>query len=736
MILARPFRSIILYSFLVCLSTNLLAQRPAANDTRQLESISKKYFNNADYDKALPVLLQIRSIKGKSKSLDYKIGVCYFYKQEYISSSEYLAYVAEQKDPPDRTFDYLAKILHRSHRFEDAAKMYKVYLGKLKLKDEERIFVKNDIRRCLSGIKSTLSPADIIAENLGDNINTAGDEYRPVESNKQETILYFTALRNTNTGGLSAAGKVDGVKQMRYKTDVFQTTLKRGTWSKGQSLDRRYNTGFDEELLAFSEDGSQAFFSQSANKEAPGKSLKTALFDMSGSEETNATLQPMTSLIDAPDTWQGDFFVFNDTTFLFSSTRPGGFGGKDLYVVTRSPRTGYWSMPRNLGAQINTPFDETAPFLARDGRTLFFSSNNTHSIGGFDIFKAVYVDSLLNWTTPQNIGQPINSASDDSYYRLADDGLKAYFASNRHQGNGGWDIYQGFFKKYQREHLFPRKPDAFVYVNQLNRYEIDAPKDGSITPFEEIKTYIIEPVSFNEDNNRLTPAIKKQVNDVIKMLIEHPYTNVVVHSHTANDAARRYNLYSSVLRARDIVDYMSRNGVTRDRISIMGFGATYPLAWETQDNGQPNEIARKVNRRIEFRIYGTENRPLKVEYKRPLLSGNMETFDAKPYYEALEGLAYRVQITSSKQMYSGDVIEIYKNVAVETIAPDDQLMRYAIGLFSSYYTAKSLKDKLAADGFEDAFIVPYINGRRTTLEEAREYTGLYPDLNAFIRASE
>jgi hypothetical protein len=137
----------------------------------------------------------------------------------------------------------------------------------------------------------------------------------------------------------------------------------------------------------------------------------------------------------------------------FTSDRPGGFGGRDLYRIRRLPN-GQWSLPLNLGPNVNTPFDEDAPFIHSDGTTLFFSSNGHNTMGGYDIFKTVLTDYDMNgWAVPENMGYPLNTVNDDIYFCLSEDGHTGYFSSERAEGMGMQDIYQVTFPNTQLDHM-------------------------------------------------------------------------------------------------------------------------------------------------------------------------------------------------------------------------------------------------------------------------------------------
>jgi outer membrane protein OmpA-like peptidoglycan-associated protein len=125
---------------------------------------------------------------------------------------------------------------------------------------------------------------------------------------------------------------------------------------------------------------------------------------------------------------------------FFVSDRDGGYGGRDIWI-TKKMSNGSWSSPENLGEPINTEYDEESPYFHPDGKTLYFSSTGHKTIGGFDIFKSI-LDNDLNWSSPVNMGYPINTVNDDLFFTPSVNGKTAYFSSIRKQGKGNYDIYK------------------------------------------------------------------------------------------------------------------------------------------------------------------------------------------------------------------------------------------------------------------------------------------------------
>ena len=141
------------------------------------------------------------------------------------------------------------------------------------------------------------------------------------------------------------------------------------------------------------------------------------------------------------------YIVLNGSTMYFSSDKPGGFGGKDIYISEKM-RNGEWGRPYNLGPNVNTEKDEDCPFVLDDGVTLFFSSKGHKSMGGYDIFVCTLSDDGI-WSEPENMGYPINTTYDDIGFMMTPDGKKGYYSTARdaHENAeiNNLDIYEIFF---------------------------------------------------------------------------------------------------------------------------------------------------------------------------------------------------------------------------------------------------------------------------------------------------
>ncbi|MEO7080491.1 MAG: hypothetical protein ABIY71_03150, partial [Flavobacteriales bacterium] len=219
-------------------------------------------------------------------------------------------------------------------------------------------------------------------------------------------------------------------------------------WSRARNLQAPVNSTMQDATVGLSPDGNEMIIYRASDAMPDGD-----LFITQRSQGVWSTPERMTDQINSKAHEPSATISPDGSEIYFTSDRPGGFGGRDLYRIRRLPN-GQWSLPLNLGPEINTAFDEDAPFMHSDGTTLFFSSNGHNTMGGFDIFKAALLDPDMNiWDKPVNMGYPLNTVNDDIYFSLGEDGRTGYFSSEREGGLGGQDIYEVVFPTSQVEYL-------------------------------------------------------------------------------------------------------------------------------------------------------------------------------------------------------------------------------------------------------------------------------------------
>lgn len=254
--------------------------------------------------------------------------------------------------------------------------------------------------------------------NLGPGVNTAADEYFPWLMPDGQTLFYTARLDEA------------------HDEDIFVAQRRSNGWSRGQPVGGEVRSPLNEGMTSFLRDGRRVYFTACQRPEVLG-SCDLWQARLRGTRLTD--VGPVTGYVNSAS-WESQAAVSCDGgTFYFASTRPGGYGGSDLYVCHRLP-DGRWGKPQNLGPLINTEGDEEAPYLTPDGKVLYFSSDGHPGMGEQDLFMSRLGEDG-RWSKPVNLGEPINSGARELGIFVTSDGLEAFFASDRPGGYGGMDIY-------------------------------------------------------------------------------------------------------------------------------------------------------------------------------------------------------------------------------------------------------------------------------------------------------
>ncbi|MBW8049992.1 MAG: OmpA family protein [Cytophagales bacterium] len=440
-------------ALLILLPAILHAQDEKA--IKRLQNEAKEHFRIEEFNNALPLFLQLDSIFPNNPEYNYGIGVCYLnsnyksYASHYLEAAKNLSNVPGTQDgqeglnysEPELNY-YLGKAYHFDHHFDKAVKTFQEYIQTLNPDDHERMEeVNRYIGQCHVGKKLVANPLNVTIKNIGKVINSRYADYVPVIS-ADETMLLFTSRRDNTTGGV-----IDEVDN-QYFEDIYLSYNENDQWSEPQNLP--INTNTHDACIALSPDGHK-LFTYKPNVKRGARSGDIYESELTGKEWS--TPKRLEGEVNSKG-WEPSCSISaNEKKLYFSSDRPGGYGGRDIYVSKKLP-DGTWAKPINIGPKINTPYDEDAPFIHPDGKTLYFSSKGHEGMGGFDIFTSIYPvsdnlmdvqgilsEDTLDWSDPLNIGYPINTAGDDIYFVWSADGKRGYFSSVREDSYGDKDIY-------------------------------------------------------------------------------------------------------------------------------------------------------------------------------------------------------------------------------------------------------------------------------------------------------
>lgn len=418
------------------------ARTETISDKRRLKQ-ADNLFTYADYEAALPIYLEILRNYPDNWKINYRIGICYYYSTTARPrSAPYLAKATASSG--NDTFPdllYHAGLAHLCINDFDAAEKYFLAFKRKGGPGYRDAKLNQLIKGCTTGREMWKSPGKARISNLGPNVNSPFPDYAPVVIYRSD-ILLFTSKRPGNTGN-------EKDDEGFYYEDVYQ--------AKGESWNRwkepsRYDTSDVKRRGIFSLLFNKAEVVSEINTEDHDGSItlspdSTDLYifrygDIMKARWDGKRWQRPDRIgeeIDARASHEPSIFLSRDgKSMFFVSDRKGGVGQKDIWICDKEGND--WGKPRNLGMEVNSPFNEDSPFLSPDGNTLYFSSEGHNSMGGYDVFRCTRQPDG-HWSQPENLGAPINNGGDDIFYTPLENGSGAYYSTLNRDGEGDLDLF-------------------------------------------------------------------------------------------------------------------------------------------------------------------------------------------------------------------------------------------------------------------------------------------------------
>ena len=424
--------SIVLCNFLYGQISIELKENQTSNwsfNDREKLNYADKYFKNQEY---LFARQSYDSLYKKHKTnlyIGYLLGSCNIYDSRYQTTAEQLIKAAESLKEKLPDYDYfLGKAYLVNDKFTEAIAQFEKYkLNPLDKDTKEE--VDHEIFICKSAITLENKSAVAKISNIGSPVNTSGSEYTPVFPSN-ENFMVFTYRGEKSMGGKQILpNKADEKNGIYFEDVMISYKNKNNQWADPTPISS-INTNGHDATVYISHDGQKLFIYRNIG-------VGSGDIFMSKLDGANWGIPEKVKGINS-NFWEGSVCLSPDEkTIYFSSDRQGGQGGRDIYYAQQLP-DGSWGNVKNLGPEINTKFDEDAPFIHSDGKTLFFASTGHNTIGGYDIFRSELKQG--KWSTPYNVGKPVNSAQDDKFYVVSSDGERGYYSSEKKDGKGLQDI--------------------------------------------------------------------------------------------------------------------------------------------------------------------------------------------------------------------------------------------------------------------------------------------------------
>lgn len=536
----------------------------------------------------------------------------------------------------------LADVQFRSGNYEDAIPNYEIFLTKKRVNPKLKERAARYLENAKFGAEAKKNPVPFDPKNLGQNINTADYEYFPVLTADEQTLV-FTRNKRQGIG-------------MDFQEDFYVSFAENDDWTSAMNLGEPINTDDNEGAQTITADGKQLFFIGCNRKTGMGScDIYRSLRNGRRWAKPENLGSPVNS-----SKWESQPSVSSDgKTLYFVSNRNGGQGGMDIWITHLAPN-GEWTVPRNLGDVINTPFSEETPFIHPDGRTLYFTSDGHLGFGEKDIYMT-RKDSLGNWSTPKNLGYPINTWNDEQGLFVAASGEKAYFSSDRDGGFGKLDLYSfelyedarpdkvtyikgrvkdkvtgkplaakfelidletsqtviesssdpingAFLVTLPVDHNYALNVSKDEYLFYSEHFSLEADHDLSkpykmdvkLQPIKYGEKVVLKNIFFETASYELLPESKVELDKLVAFMNNNPKIRIEIGGHTDNVGKPEDNQLLSENRSKSVRSYLIDNSIASDRIQYKGYGEEQPIDTNETPEGRAN------NRRTEFKVLDSE----------------------------------------------------------------------------------------------------------------------------------
>ena len=550
--------------------------------------------------------------KATRTELGYMIAECYRLTNDPRNAETwYRLAVRSSVSKPDAQY-WLAESLKKNGKYQPAVDEFRKY--KQIAPSDPR--ADREIRSCELALEWQRNPEAYRVEELKD-LNSKESDFSPAYGRDDFGVVYFTSSRDD-----AAGNKTHGATGQGF-TDIFESRLdKKSKWSTPVPVEK-INTESEEGTPCFTRDFSEMYFTrcEAGKRETKGCIIMVSKRTGDNWSEPEDTKILPDSLVAAHPALSAD-----GLTLYFVSDKEGGFGLKDIYMVTRSGEGEAWSEPVNLGPDINTSGDELFPFIREDG-TLYFASDGLIGMGGLDIFKAKQQPDG-SWVV-QNMKSPVNSFADDFGISFEDSSERGIFSSTR-KGRGNDELYSfelppmrfnvtGLVKDEKSggpiagsvvqliasdgsnlqaetgasgDFKFALKQDVdYIFLaskrGYLNGKERETTKgqeksrDFMVTILLTATDSPIELPNIFYDFGKwdLRPESMVSLDKLVETLTDptlNPNITIELMSHTDSRDTEEYNQDLSQKRAQSVVQYLIEKGVEPDRLSARGYGESSP----------------------------------------------------------------------------------------------------------------------------------------------------------------
>ncbi|GAB2778107.1 OmpA family protein [Salinimicrobium soli] len=538
--------------FMIMVGMSVFAQ------SSELKKANKLFLQRAYMDASE----QYRLVADKNQEVLQKLGDSYFFTNRMANAEEtYRTLFLRHEGNVDPIYKFrFSHALRAAGKYDEAAKYLSDYLGKEV--DFEEWTTKLD-----TAVSHTYNTNQVMqnAASSDFGITFMGDRVVFASTRNQDRPIYKWNRKpylDLYVADISEDGKLSNIS-------LFGDEI---------------NTDTHESSAAFTKDGKVMYFDRTNERrvktewsEVPVATIRIYRAEMEDGKWTNIEALPFTS-----DQYSTEHPTLSPdgSTLYFASDMPGSLGSFDIYSVSVN-EDGTFGPPVNLGPNVNTANREQFPFVGEDG-TLYFASDGRIGFGNLDIFKSEPENGSFG--EAQNLGNTLNSEFDDFAFVMKTGEEKGYLASNR---RGSDNLYAFSRKEYEK----PVLPKEEIEIN---------PETGR----RQIAN--VGNIYFDFDKATIKPESEPTLNRVVEIMKNYPMLKIEIGSHADARGSNKYNMDLSQRRAESTLEYLVKNGISRDRLMPKGYGEEVPLNDCTKPNMCTEEQYAK-NRRSEFTEISGDN---------------------------------------------------------------------------------------------------------------------------------
>lgn len=562
--------------------------------------------------------------------IQHQIGMCFIRTYDYTKAEAHFSKKETVDSYPEDLY-HLAVAQMNNEKHESAIYTFEEYIASNNYSDSLLRSAQLSITGCYYAMDESNKHDMVIVEMADTTVFNKGTaSFAPMYFGDEKSLM-FTSARE---GGVLFDPEN---QESAYLCDLYWTRMSSdSTWEEAKNFGRPLNSGQHDASGALSKNDVIYYTRWNDEDKSEQHIYLARMVDL---KFYDAFKLPESVNI-AGYRSINPFVSTDGKTLYFSSDRPGGEGGMDLWTIELDETGNVTGQAVNLGRPINSELDEVSPFFHEVSSVLFFSSNGHNSTGGLDIYKAPFDKESEVYSTPENMGFPINSSKDDAYIIWDAMMRYGYFSSDRQDCENGhcYDIYtvrnepiriflegyaydddtkgvlpdtklvfkdiesvfepfeiatdeNGFYRKEldKNQEIFVKatKPSYFADAATVNTKPITVSttllQDFYLNPIpkEEIE---IDGIEYDLNSAKLRPSSTEVLDELYDFLILNDNLIVEINSHTDARGTQKYNQALSERRAESCVQYLIGRGISKDRMNAVGYGELQPNYLKNDDN--------------------------------------------------------------------------------------------------------------------------------------------------------